>query len=382
MTDEIYIVADDRTLTELHAEDYDSEDLLQELLAEYPNLLAGAQLNPADPRRWLLVRREMGIGMAENAGGRWSVDHVFLDQDGVPTLVEVKRGSDSRIRREVVGQMLDYAANAVVYWPTEEIRSRFEARCEAEGDSAEEVIADFLGADSDAEVFWDRVRTNLRAGKIRLLFVADKVPPELQRIVEFLNTQMNPAEVLALEIRQYMGAGLRTLVPRVIGQTAEAMGKRAGSSRETRQWDESSFFSRMSERNVPEETNAAREVLRWAQENTSRVWWGTGKVDGSFGGVFVHRGVEHPLFAVYASGPVETYFQWLKGKPAFEDEGARLDLLAKLNEIPGVAFPPSAITKRPSVRLEVLATEGRLRKFLKVLEWAMDRIRLHGQELP
>ena len=32
----------------------------------------------------------------------------------MPTLVEVKRSSDTRIRREVVGQMLHYAANAVV----------------------------------------------------------------------------------------------------------------------------------------------------------------------------------------------------------------------------------------------------------------------------
>jgi hypothetical protein len=37
----------------------------------------------------------------------------------VPTLVEVKRSDDTRIRREVVGQMLDYAANGVVYWPGE-----------------------------------------------------------------------------------------------------------------------------------------------------------------------------------------------------------------------------------------------------------------------
>jgi hypothetical protein len=45
----------------------------------------------------------------------------------VPTLVEVKRSSDTRIRREVVGQMLDYAANAVVYWPLERLRATFEA---------------------------------------------------------------------------------------------------------------------------------------------------------------------------------------------------------------------------------------------------------------
>jgi len=40
-----------------------------------------------------------------------------LDQDAIPTIVEVKRSTDTRIRREVVGQMLGYAANAVVYCP-------------------------------------------------------------------------------------------------------------------------------------------------------------------------------------------------------------------------------------------------------------------------
>jgi hypothetical protein len=38
-----------------------------------------------------------------------------LDQDAIPAIVEVKRSTDTRIRREVVGQMLDYAANSVVY---------------------------------------------------------------------------------------------------------------------------------------------------------------------------------------------------------------------------------------------------------------------------
>ena len=72
------------------------------------------------------------------------------------------------------------------------------------------------------------MKTNLQAGKIRLLFVSDKIPVELRLIVEFLNSQMDPAEVLALEIKQYVGEGLRTLVPRVLGQSAEAQNKRAG----------------------------------------------------------------------------------------------------------------------------------------------------------
>jgi hypothetical protein len=73
---------------------YDTEDVLQELLAKFPDLLAGDQFAGADARRWILIERESAVPDAEEGMGRWSVDHVFLDQDGVPTLVEVKRSSD------------------------------------------------------------------------------------------------------------------------------------------------------------------------------------------------------------------------------------------------------------------------------------------------
>ena len=42
-----------------------------------------------------------------------------------------------------------------------------------------------------------------------MIFVADLIPPELQRVVEFLNSQMDPAEVLAVEIRQFTGGPTR-----------------------------------------------------------------------------------------------------------------------------------------------------------------------------
>ncbi|MGH2593977.1 MAG: hypothetical protein ACRDGG_10735, partial [Anaerolineae bacterium] len=40
---------------------YVTESVLQELLARYPDLLPGDQIDPEDPRRWLLVKREMGV---------------------------------------------------------------------------------------------------------------------------------------------------------------------------------------------------------------------------------------------------------------------------------------------------------------------------------
>ena len=167
-----------------------------------------------------MVGREAALPDDEDAGGRWSVDHLFLDQEAVPTLVEVKRSSDTRIRREVVGQMLDYAANGVVYWPLEQLRELFARRCERDGQDPDLVISEVAGEEADVEDFWVRVGENLRAGRVRMVFVSDEIPRELRRVVEFLNGQMNPAEVIAIEVKQYFGAdGTKTLVPRVIGQT-------------------------------------------------------------------------------------------------------------------------------------------------------------------
>jgi hypothetical protein len=86
--------------------------LLQTWLAQYPALLVGNQIDAKEPKRFLLIEQECGVPAREAGADRWSIDHLFIDQDAIPTIVEVKRSSDTRIRREVVGQMLDYAANA------------------------------------------------------------------------------------------------------------------------------------------------------------------------------------------------------------------------------------------------------------------------------
>jgi hypothetical protein len=203
---------------------YDSEAILQDLLARYPDLLAGSEMGMDRPRQWLLVKREMGVPDDLGAADRWSIDHLFLDQDAVPTLVEVKRSTDTRIRREVVGQMLDYAANAWQFWAVDVLRQEIQQRCDGDGGSAiAELLTSQLGIeDPDVDEFFAQVKTNLSAGRIRMVFVADVIPVELRRIVEFLNGQLRLAQVFAVEVRQYVGGGHQTLVPRLIGATAAA----------------------------------------------------------------------------------------------------------------------------------------------------------------
>jgi hypothetical protein len=86
MSDGIYIIRDDNSLVEMRSSAFESEALLQQLLANHPSLLAGDVVDPVNPRRWLLIAREQGVPGEEGGSGRWSLDHLFVDQDCVPTL--------------------------------------------------------------------------------------------------------------------------------------------------------------------------------------------------------------------------------------------------------------------------------------------------------
>jgi len=204
---------------------YSSEDVLQHLLVLKPGLLPGDQINPQTPREWLLVRREMGIPDAVNQPDRWSIDHLLLDQDGVPTLVECKRASDTRIRREVVAQMLEYAANATANWTAADLRRIAEETHKKESASLDDSLERLLGSRDETRIenFWKSVESNLSAGKVRLIFVADEIPPELRRLVEYLNERLRNVDVLAVEVKQYLGDGVRAVVPRLIGMTQKAL---------------------------------------------------------------------------------------------------------------------------------------------------------------
>lgn len=376
----LFVLKEDGSLIGLEEAAYEAESMLQALLARYPELMPGDQIDSETPRRWLLITRELGVPDDVDAANRWSLDHLFVDQDGVPTLVEVKRQADTRIRREVVGQMLDYAANAVVHWPIEAIRAAFERRCERDGKDAAHELQGFLGPEGQAEAFWSNVKTNLHAGKIRLLFVSDVIPAELRRIVEFLNEQMDPAEVLAIEVRQFTGQGLKTLVPKVFGQTAQADRKKAtGGRREARRWDEPSFFEKLAQRRNDEESRVARTLFDWAQRGVSHIEYGTGPTMASFHAVhYVDEGAWFRPFGVYASETGASVEVPLGGStmrlPPFDRDAVKLDLVRRVNSIEGIKIAED-LSRRPGIPLAVLAKGDRLMQFLRVMDWAVQQVK-------
>ena len=314
MTTRIYTRDSDGKLMALEEERFTDEDTLQRLIAEHPELLDGEQMRPDDPRRWILVTREQGVPDTVGSTARWSLDHLLIDQDGVPTLVEVKRGANSEVRRTVVGQMLDYAAHAPQTWTIDELRRTFERSVDEPDEALRKLLLTDGEVDSDA--FWEGVATNLAAKRLRkllltdgfggmrwtqmpsagrsggfggegvatnlaakrlrLLFVADAIPDELAHVVEFLNEQMPNIEVLAVEIKQFRSFTMQTLVPRVIGRTVGLSGSavsRSSSSR--RKLDRDTLLGELGDDDV---CAAALRLLDVAEECGARLSWGSTSV--------------------------------------------------------------------------------------------------------
>ena len=273
MAEKIYIRNASGELEPLTEERFETEDLLQELIGQHPELLAGEQMRPDDPLRWILIRREMPIE-------GWALDHLLIDQHSRPTLVEVKRGSNREIRRNIVGQMLDYAATAASVWSERDMRRIFEES----QDEPDRVISDLLRDDVEADIdsFWERVATNLEANRLRLLFVADEIPAELERVVKFLNehTREN-LEVLAVEVKQYPGQFGDALVSRVIGQV-EAQPKNGGGMRQSKKMTLQEFLDAL-----PPDVRDASEKLVDDARNAG------GSITPSAGGIRIRGKCRH-----------------------------------------------------------------------------------------
>ena len=370
----IFLIQNDGQLTRLLEKPYDSEAILQQLLAKYPEVLAGERAGVE--RKWVLVKREAAVPGDESGVGRWSLDHLFLDSDGIPTLVEVKRSTDTRLRREVVGQMLDYAANAVAYWPVAQLEADFRMSCTQMGKDPDEVLTGLLG-DEAPEAFWQRVKLNLGAGKIRLVFVADVIPTELQRIVEFLNVQMDPAEVIAIEVRQFVGENLRSLVPRVIGQTVEARTRKAAyTSPET--WTPERFVARVLAESGAAEATVAQRILDWAGSRNLRIASGKGMNPARLYPM-VGEGHDIQYTVAVCHGPTSfVEFQFPSMRPPFDEAEKRQELTQRIESALGTSFGPNP--KFPRVSLAVLSDNDRLEKLLETMDWVIQKTQ--GAEAP
>lgn len=347
----IFTLTKDGALSSLKPGAPESEDYMQSLVAKHPEIIAD------DDGDLLLIKREQAVGDGE-VSGRWSVDHLFVTRNAVPVLVELKRAVDTRIRREVVGQMLDYAANSTIYWKAGKIAETFAAEAIANGQVADDVLAAFIGPGTDASDFWDQVDSNFSAGKIKLVFVADTIPRELARIVEFLNEQMR-ADVRAVELSWFESDdGGKAFTPRVIGATERSINEkaaRAGKPTISREQWVNEFISPMGDEALQALANFEASVaatgglteLTSSQASIIAIY----DVDG---------GKLYPFsfnkYKKFENGAVQFNTAYLINRPAFASTETRQALYDELVRIVG-PLSSSSLAGYPSFSAAILNSE-------------------------
>ena len=208
----LYFMSGDRAVG-MSEHRYNSEDILQKIIADNPGLL----LRDADPdgSRLMLVAREFEVSEGDDSSNAYFLDHLLVDQSGVPVLVEVKRSTDTRARREVVAQMLDYASR-VSAWDADELRELFRQNNDEPGT---------LEA-YDTDEFWMQVANCLKAERVKLVFAADRIPSTLKTLIEFMDRNMEGIEVYGVELRQYKTEEATMLTSNVVGETPITKAKR------------------------------------------------------------------------------------------------------------------------------------------------------------
>ena len=176
---------------------------------------------------------------------------------------------------------------------------------------------------------------------------------------------MQPAEVLAVELRQYQGQGLKVLAPIVIGQSQEAAERRGSSGRA--RWTVETLLQALEDRPAMHAT--ARAIMDWVQANAARVQVNAGQ-RGSMGPVFMHEGVSIYPFLIDGSGQLTLYLPDLSSRPVFSDPALRAAFAARLNAA-GLPVPdPGRRTALPLSSFTPEITAG----FLDAMAWFRSQL--------
>lgn len=192
------------------------EDALRDLLFAHPAMLPVSEIDP-DIGPLVPIARELNVPDV----GR--IDAFLVDPRGHLVIVECKLWRNPQARREVVGQILDYA-RALAGFSYDDLQREVSRSTGRRGNALFELVAAHSDGLDEAR-FVDQVSRNLAAGRFLLLVVGDGITEGTQRIGEYLVAQPGLAFDFGLvEMAQYSwtdAAGVEQVVvqPRLLART-------------------------------------------------------------------------------------------------------------------------------------------------------------------
>jgi hypothetical protein len=265
---------------------FHDEDWVQRLLFENPNLIPFEEMEPAF-KGSVPVAREVESGAGP-------VDILCVNADGLLTVVETKLWRNPQSRREVVSQLIDYAA-ALAKKTYDELANAVRGATGAASDPLLDRLR-AAGHTVDAPRFHDAVSRNLRRGRFLLMAIGDGIQEGVETMADFLQGQPH----LGFALRLVEMALFRTVAdendelfvqPRVVARTREVVravidfrgGERVevstpppeetGSGGRRFTITEEEYFRQLGEETGPAGVEFVKRVIRQAPKHHLTVEW-------------------------------------------------------------------------------------------------------------
>lgn len=188
------------------------EQQLQELIHANPSCLPIVEIDPmfADPVP-LCTELRVSSGL--------SVDNVMVTESGLPILIECKLWRNPEARREVIGQILDYAKE-LARWSASDLQREVAKRVGGDGNPILRLLKEHK-REVDEIAFNDALTHNLRRGRFLLLIVGDGIREGVEAIAEYLQLHAGLHFSLGLvELPIFLlPDGGKLIAPRVLART-------------------------------------------------------------------------------------------------------------------------------------------------------------------
>lgn len=193
------------------------ENWIQELLEKEPSILPTAEIDPIFAPL-ICLAREVRLDVDEGKGGR--IDNLYISPKGYVVVVETKLWRNPEARREVVGQILDYAKE-IRGWDYEKLDTIYKSY-HKDGKSLFDVLVAVGYKKPEEEAgFIDIVQKNIRAARFLLMIVGDGIREGVEKLADYMNESPDMQHRLALcELEVYeMAGGSRLVVPQLTLKT-------------------------------------------------------------------------------------------------------------------------------------------------------------------
>jgi hypothetical protein len=194
-----------------HAGERILEDYVQALVYDHPTILP---INEVDPifAGAISICRELSTP----AG---FIDNFLVTPTGLPVLVECKLWRNAEARREVVGQIIDYAKELARFTVSD--LQREVSKSLGRGPTALMDLVRAADPSVDEIEFGDNLTANLRRGRFLLLLVGDGIRERVEAIADYLQKHAGLHFSLGLvELTIFsLPDGGRLVAPRVLAHT-------------------------------------------------------------------------------------------------------------------------------------------------------------------